>query len=65
MAVLTGTPAMERAASAITRIIDGLIEPDQLALMRRLVMVAALNTGDPDTYLGDLPELVWAISWRS
>ena len=22
-------------------------------------MVAALNTGDPDTYLGDLPELVW------
>ena len=43
----------------------GSIEPDQLALMRRLVMVAALNTGDPDTYLGDLPELVWAISWCS
>ena len=59
MAALTGTDAMEAAASQICRIFDTLRRRDQYDLVKRLVMITAMKSeSEPEEYLEALAEVV-------
>ena len=52
MGALTGSEAMEAAASQICRILDTLRRRDQYDLVKRLVMITAMKSeSTPEEYL--------------
>jgi hypothetical protein len=55
---MTGSLAMEAAASQVTRIFDTLTPADQGALFIRLAMITALKAEDTEDYLMFLPDIV-------
>jgi hypothetical protein len=59
MAVLTGSDAMEAAASQVCRILDSLRRRDQYDLVKRLVMITAMKSeSEPEEYLEALADVV-------